>query len=168
MNRIEWMEKYMVDAEQMIYNNQVDEGLRVLNNLLYDEPGYGSLHNHIGWAYMYYTSDAARAELHLKMAIKFDVEFAPPYLHLGSLYNRLGRYAEAIEWLQKGLTKKQANRVAILQSMAYAYELRCEYRQAIKAYKEAAMASVVDVEINNLMSGIKRCRRKRLAFFFTL
>lgn len=61
--RIEWMEKYMADAERLINSNQVEEGLGLLNYLLYDEPGYGSLHNHIGWAYMYYTTEVAKAEL---------------------------------------------------------------------------------------------------------
>lgn len=79
--RIEWMEQYMADAERLIVNNQIEDGLVLLNNLLYDEPGYGSLHNHIGWAYMYYTTEVAKAERHLKLAIHFDAEFTAPYLH---------------------------------------------------------------------------------------
>jgi len=70
--RIEWMEKYMADAERLIYSNQVEDGLLMLTDLLYDEPGYGSLHNHIGWAYMYYTADVEKAERHLKLAIYLD------------------------------------------------------------------------------------------------
>ncbi|MBS1506973.1 MAG: hypothetical protein JSS79_10015 [Bacteroidetes bacterium] len=167
MNKIEWMEKYMQEAEQMIYNNQVDEGLRVLNNLLYDEPGYGNLHNHIGWAYLYYTGDLEKAELHLKMAVKFNPEFAPPYLHLGSMYNRTGRFATAIDWLQKGLAKPSASRFAFLQALANAYEMNGDFRMAIKTYKEAAVASVVTHEVNMLMEGVKRCRKKRLALFFS-
>jgi hypothetical protein len=50
--RIEWIEKLMTEAEALIVNNQVENGLELLNSLLYDEPGYGSLHNHIGWAYV--------------------------------------------------------------------------------------------------------------------
>ena len=168
MLRIEWMEKYMADAERLIYENKVEDGLVLLNNLLYDEPGYGSLHNHLGWAYMYYTADVAKAELHFRMAMNFDLEFAPPYLHLGTLYMRSGKHSEAISILEAGLTKPNANRVVLLENIAHAYELRCEYSKAIKAYKEAIRASVVSFEINNLMEGIKRCRKKRLAFFFTI
>lgn len=165
--RIEWMEKYMADAERLIFENRVDEGLLVLNNLLYDEPGYGSLHNHLGWAYMYYTPDVAKAEMHLKMAIRFNAEFAPPYLHLGTLCMRNGRYGEALATLEAGLTKGNANRMALLESIGQAHELRCEYGKAIKAYREAAKASVVSFEVNNLMEGIKRCRKKRVSLFFT-
>lgn len=165
--RIEWMEQYMADAERLILDNKVNEGLVLLNNLLYDEPGYGSLHNHLGWAYLYYTQDEARAELHLKAAFTFDAEYAPPYLHLGTLYLRKGRLSEALFVLEKGVTKTNANRIAFFECIGQAYELRCEYGKAIKAYKEAVKASVMSFEMNTLMEGIKRCRRKRVAFFFT-
>lgn len=164
--RIEWMEKYMAEAERLIYNNQIDEGLTVLNNLLYDEPGYGRLHNHIGWAYMYYTDNVTNAEMHLKMAIRFDAGFAAPYLHIGNLCVRTGRYTEALDYLEIGLTKANANKVALLESIGNAYEMKCEYSKAIKAYRKATLASMAGFEMNNLMEGIKRCRKKRLAFFF--
>ena len=168
MERIEWMEKYMANAERLMYENRVEEGLHLLNDLLYDEPGYGNLHNYLGWAYLYYTADIARAELHLKMAIRFDREYAPPYQHMGYLLNRNGKYVEAIEYFRAGLTKNGANRVALLEGIATAYELKNEYALAIRTLKEAAKASAADGEVNRLMAGIKRCRRKRLALFFTL
>ena len=167
MTQLKWMEKYMADAEQMFYNNQVEEGLLMLNDLLYDEPGYGSLHNHLGWAYLYYTEEVARAEMHLKMAILFDETFAPPYLHLGVLFIRSGKYDEAISYLQTGLSKTESNRVALLRNLAQAYELRSQWGSAIKAYKKAMMATATESEVNSLMDGIRRCRRKRVALFFS-
>src|SRR5262245_22385211 len=111
--RLEWIEKHLHNAEQLIYSNEVDRGLDLLHSLLYDEPGYGALHNHLGWAYMYYTADSAKAELHLRMAIKFHPEMQAPYLHLGNLLIRLGKHGEAIGLLEEGLKKPEANRVAI-------------------------------------------------------
>lgn len=165
--QINWIEKYLNDAEQMFYNNQIEEGLAVLNNLLYDEPGYGNLHNHLGWAYLYYTADTKRAELHLKLAIRFNEAFAPPYQHLGALYTKAGNYTEALACLEKGVTKNQANKVAMLQNIAHVYELQAKWAEAIKVYKKAMLASVVDQEINNLKAGIKRCRRKRVTLLFS-
>jgi tetratricopeptide (TPR) repeat protein len=167
MEQIYWLEKYLAEAEQLFYDSRSEEALVILNNLLYDEPGYGSLHNHLGWAYLYYTQDLSRAELHLKIAIRCNESYAPPYLHLGTLYSRLGKYTEAIQYLKAGLTKSGANRVALLQTLAYAYELIGQWRNAIKAYKDAMMASVVEHEVNGLMAGIKRCRRKRFVLFFS-
>jgi tetratricopeptide (TPR) repeat protein len=164
--RIEWMEKYMEEAESLIYENRVKEGLALLDNLLYDEPGYGSLHNHIGWAYLYYTADIERAELHLKMAIRFDAAYAAPYLHIGNLYIRAGRYAEALQYLEKGLYAINPNKLAFMESIAHVYELRKEYTKAISAYKEA-LVSTVGMESEKLVEGIKRCRKKRWVMMFT-
>ena len=160
------MEKDMAEAEKLIYNNQVADGLAMLDNLLYEEPGYGSLHNHIGWAYLYYTANVEKAERHLKLAIAFGVGFAAPYQHLGALYNRVGRYSEALEILNEGLKRPDANRVALLEAIAHAYELKREYGKAIAAYKEA-LVSTVGPETFNFSDGIKRCRKKRWAMMFT-
>lgn len=164
--KIEWIEKLLTEAEQMMYANKVEEGLNLLNGLLYDEPGYGSLHNHLGWAYFYYTADVTRAELHLKMSIKFDATFAAPYLHLGNLLIRTGRHGEALQYLQLGLQQYEANRAAFLESIAHAYELQRAYGKAIKSYREA-MASTIGFETAQLMEGIRRCRKKRWVMLFS-
>jgi tetratricopeptide (TPR) repeat protein len=167
METIVWMEKYLTEATNMLYEGRVEEGLNVLNNLLYEEPGYGNLHNYLGWAYMYYGNDAARAEMHLKMAMHFAGEYAPPYLHMGNLLNRSMRYAEALEYFHAGVTRPEANRPALYEGMAYSYELTGEYRKAIKAYKEAATASALDFEVDRLLKSVRRCRRKRIALMFS-
>ena len=166
--KLTWMEKYLDHAESMILDDRIDEGLALLDNLLYEEPGYGSLHNHLGWAYLYYSEDMARAELHLKMAVQFDETFAAPYLHMGALYIKQERYSDAIACSQAGLAKSKANHVGLLQNLAQAYELRKDWGLAIKAYKEALLASVVEYEVSSLMAGIKRCRKKRAVLFFGL
>ena len=165
--KLNWMEKYLRDAESMITDDRVEEGLALLNNLLYEEPGYGGLHNHLGWAYLYYTEDVLRAELHLKMAIKFDESYVPPYLHIGALYMRQARYSDVISYSEAGLAKAN-NHTALLQNLAYAYEMRKDWSMAIRAYKKAMATSVLDFEVNNLISGIKRCRKKRAVLFFGL
>jgi tetratricopeptide (TPR) repeat protein len=164
--RIEWIEKHLNEAEQLICNKDVEQGLRLLSNLLYEEPGYGSLHNHLGWAYLYYTADLAKAEMHLKLAVKFDLDFAAPCQHLGALYMQLGRYSEALVAFEQGLQRPMANKVALLEGMAQAYELRNEYTKAIEYYKRA-LVSTLGAESYALNEGIKRCRKKRLSYFFT-
>lgn len=167
MKTIAWVEKYLVEAEHLIFEGRVDEGMTSLNDLLYDEPGYGKLHNYLGWAYMYYGNDAARAELHFRMAMLFEPQYAPPYLHMGNLLNRAGRYVEALQYFGEGITKSDANRTMLYEGMAYAYEVTGEYRKAIRAYKDAAAATAMDHEVERMLKGVARCRKKRIALFFS-
>lgn len=165
--KIDWIEKYLTDAEQLIYDNRVNEGLELMNRLLYDEPGYGYLHNHLGWAYLYYTEDSVKAELHLKLATQFASEYPAPYMHLGNLYIRLRKYEEAICHLKVGLNKPGANRVGFLETMGQAYELLANYGKAIAMYREGVTSSVITLEVNNLNEHIKRCRKKRWSMMFS-
>lgn len=162
---MEWMNQYMADAERLIMENRVDEGLAILHGLLYEEPGYASLHNHIGWAQLYFRNDTNQAELHFRAAIGFDATFAPPFLHLGTLYNRLGHYTQAREHFERGLACEGANRPALFEGIALTWEMQREFGRAIRYYKEAIAASA-GPEFNQLNEGIKRCRRKRWVLMF--
>lgn len=159
--RIEWIETYLKSAEKLIMEGEVERGIHILSNLLYEEPGYSPLHNHIGWAHLYYSGNMEQAEIHLKAAIALHPESAPPYLHAGQLYLRKGQYSAAIEILHAGLSRAEANKVALYEGIGQAYEMRHEYKKAIAAYKNAALCSLATFEINNLAQGIRRCRRKR-------
>jgi tetratricopeptide (TPR) repeat protein len=167
MEKILWIENYLTRAEEIIFEGRVDEGMNILNELLFEEPGYGPLHNFLGWAYMYHVKDSAKAELHFRMAMRFCSDYAPPFLHMGTLLSRAGRYAEAIEYFRDGLAKPDAIQTALLEGMGHAYEMRGAYRDAIRAYKEAATSSLVDFEVDRILKGVKRCRKKRIAFFFS-
>ena len=136
-----------------------------MKNLLYAEPGYASLHNHIGWAYLYYTNDMAQAELHLKMAIKFKSTISAPYQHLGQLMIRAGRLEEAVSYLKDGLHIQAANKVSLYDSLGQVYELKKEYGKAISSYKQAMAAGFGPESM--LLDSIKRCKKKRMVMYFT-
>jgi predicted Zn-dependent protease len=166
--KIEWIEKYMADAVTMINEGgqQMHEGVNVLNDLLYHEPGYARLHNHLGWAHLYYTLNMEQAELHLNTAIKFQPDYQAPYLHLGSLFIKNGKYSEAIKILNAGVTKPEANKSEMLEMIGQAYELQQEFKLAIKAYREAMLSTVATNEVTAYAEGIKRCRKKRWTTIF--
>jgi tetratricopeptide (TPR) repeat protein len=165
--KIEWIEKYLTEAEELIVNNEVEHGIAILTNLLYSEPGYSDLHNYLGWAYLYYGVDSKRAELHLRMAMHFNAEFHAPYLHMATLCMRAQRYGDAIKYAEQGLTKPMANKVALYEMIGNAYESNREFSKAIKAYKAASMNSMATHEVNGLSEGIKRCWKKRVTLMFT-
>jgi tetratricopeptide (TPR) repeat protein len=158
---LEWIENYMKKAEGLVYQDRIDEALAILNDLLYEEPGYAKLHNLIGWVYLYYANEPARAETHFQTAMKFDPTYAPPYLHLGWIYLSRGVYVEALGYLEQGSVKADANKVAFMECIGQAYELRGNIRKAIESYRMAMNASIDNREFTRLRDSIKRCRKKR-------
>ena len=157
----------MKKAETLVYEDRVEDGLAILNDLLYDEPGYARLHNLIGWVYFYHTSDTEKAEVHFRTAIEFEPGYAPPYLHLGWMFLMRGVYVEALGYLEQGVIKADAdNKVAFMECIGRAHELRGELRKAIRSYRAAMRASADSHEFNRLNDGIKRCRKKRMAMLF--
>ena len=165
MGKLEWLDAYLTEVENLVMEGSVSDGLALLQNLLFEEPGYGALHNHLGWVYCYYADNDQKAEAHWKWAIKFDSELAPPYLHLGNYYRGKRKYSEAVKYLKAGLEKPDANREALLEQLAHVYELRGDYRKAVETYKHA-LASCVGYQSDALLEGIRRCRRKKWALFF--
>lgn len=154
-------------AETLVYEERVEEGLAILDDLLYDEPGYARLHNLIGWVYLYHTSEPEKAEVHLRMAMTFEPTYAPPYLHLGWMFLNRGVYVEALGYLEQGVLKADAdNKVAFLECIGRAYELRGELTRAIRSYRAAMQVSADSYEFKRLTDGIRRCRKKRLTLLF--
>lgn len=165
--KIEWIDKYLKEADELIMNHEVERALDLMNNLLYSEPGYAELHNYLGWAYLYYTGEPSKATLHFNMAIRFDPQYQAPYLHLATLSMREQKYADALGYAEQGLTKPQANKPALFEIIGNVHELRGEFRKAIKSYKAASLNSLGSFETENYQNGIKRCRKKQVTFLFT-
>jgi tetratricopeptide (TPR) repeat protein len=160
--KIDWIEKHMTEAEKMIVDgDQLELGLAILYNLLYEEPGYGRLHNHLGWAHLYHTEDLDRAELHLKAAIKFDAENDAAYIHLGNLYIQKEKFKEAIGILDKGAGQPLANKARMLELKGQCYERLKKYRRAGKAYKNAMLESADTFQTRVISLSIERCEMKR-------
>lgn len=161
--RIQWIEEFMEEAVELIVagGESLERGVTVLDGLLYDEPGYGRLHNHLGWAHLYYTFDLAKAEVHLKAAIRFQEDYQAPYLHLGTLYVRQQKYGAAIDILDQGLMKPEANKAAMYELIGQAYEMRRDYASALRAYYQAMHSTFVSHEVNMYSESMKRCRKKR-------
>ena len=78
----------------------------------------------------------------------------------------MGRYDEALEYLEKGVTKYNAHRTTFLEKIASVYELKKDYSKAIRKYKEA-LASTAGFDAATYTEAIKRCRKKRWVLMFT-
>ncbi len=161
MEKIKWVEEYLEEALRLACEDSYEPALKLLDKLLYEEPGYGRLHNTLGKIYFYYAEDVEAAERHFTMAIKFDPRLAEPYVLLGQLLNDEERHDEAIRIYLKGLKAKQAFKSGLFHGAGKAYELKKQYKKAIEHYQSALENSAELWDCRVLEESIKRCKRKR-------
>lgn len=151
----------MRHALEVAWLEGYERALKLLDRLLYEEPGYGRLHHTLGVIYLQYAEDTTMAEAHFRMAIRFDPEFADPYWYLGELLRQEDRLDDAINVYLKGIEARRARKSDLLAGAGQAYELKKKYRKAIRHYKEALSHSADSSDCRALEQSIKRCRRKR-------
>lgn len=161
MEKIKWIEEYLQHALELAWLEGHERAIKLLDRLLYEEPGYGRLHNTLGIIYFQYAEDIKMAEGHFKMAIKFDPYFADPYWHLGELLRQEERLEEAIEVYLKGIQAKHARKSDLLAGAGQAFELKKKYSKAIRHYKDALSHSAELWNCRVLEESIKRCKRKQ-------
>lgn len=161
MDKIKWIEEYLEEALRLAWMEGHEPALKLLDRLLYEEPGYSRLHYTLCMIYFSYADDVKLAESHFRMAITFDAKFAEPYSYLGELLSRDERLDEAIEIYRKGLDAKHADKSNLLTGVGKAYELKKKYRKAITHYKDALSYSAELWNCLVLEANIKRCKRKQ-------
>lgn len=161
MEKIKWMEEYLEEGLRLAAEEGYEPALRLLVKLLYDEPGYARLHHALGIVYFCYADKPEQAEQHLRLAIQFDEKFAEPYWYLGKLLSDDDRLDEAIEIYQHGLKAKRAQKAELLRETGRAYELKRNFKKAIRHYKKALGYSAELKSCFAIEQGIERCKRKQ-------
>lgn len=160
MEKIKWIEEYLDEALRLAKEEGHEPALRLLNRLLYEEPGYARLHYVIGLINFDFAENEAVAERHLKLAIQFDRSNAEAYLKLGYVLQSKEAFDEAIEVYLSGLEAKKPNRTELFFGAAEAYELKRRYRKAITHYRKALGHSTHLWNCRVIEESIKRCKRK--------
>jgi tetratricopeptide (TPR) repeat protein len=161
MEKISWMEEYLEEGLRLAADEGHEPALRLLEKLLYEEPGYARLHHALGIVYFCYADKPEQAEQHLRLAITFDGKFAEPYWYLGKLLSDEDRLDEAIQVYQFGMTAKRARKAELLSETGRAYELKKKFKMAIRHYKKALEHSAESRSSLAIEQSIERCKRKQ-------
>lgn len=161
MEKIHWMEEYLEEGLRLAAEEGHEPALKLLEKLLYDEPGYSRLHHALGIVYFYYADKLELAEKHFRLAIQFDSRFAEPYWYLGKLLSDDERLDEAIDVYKNGMTAKRARKAELLNEAGRAYELKKKFKTAIRHYKKALGYSAELWNCLVIEQSIKRCKRKQ-------
>jgi tetratricopeptide (TPR) repeat protein len=159
--KIKWIEEYLEQALEIAWMEGSERALKLLEKLLYEEPGYGRLHHTLGIIYLKYADEPRQAEMHFRMAIKFNPELGESYQHLAEVLQQDDRHDETIEICLQGMKAKKANKSLLLENVGNAWELKQKYSKAIRSYRDALKHSAELWNCKVLEESIKRCKRKQ-------
>jgi tetratricopeptide (TPR) repeat protein len=159
--KIKWIEEYLTQALEIAWMEGSERALKLLDRLLYEEPGYGRLHHTFGVIYLKYSDEPKLAEMHFRMAIKFNPALGESYQQLAEVLQQDDRHDETIEICLQGLNAKKANKSLLLENVGNAWELKQKYGRAIRSYRDALKHSAALYNCKALEESIKRCKRKQ-------
>lgn len=160
-NKIKWIEEYLEQALEIAWMEGAERALKLLDKLLYEEPGYGRLHYTLGLIYWKYAEEPTNAEMHLRAAIRFNPELADAYTLLAEVLQQDERHDETIQVCTSGLKAKRANKAVLHENVGNAWELKQKYSKAIKSYRNALRHSAKLWDCKVLEESIKRCKKKQ-------
>lgn len=160
-NKIQWIEEYLTYTMEVVWLEGHERALKLLDRILYEEPGYSRLHNTLGIIYFKHADDVTKAEQHFRWAIQFNPDFAEPYTYLTEVFKQDERHDETIEMCKRGLKSEKANKSFLFESLGNAWELKRNYRKAIKSYRKALNHSAELWDCKVLETSIERCKRKQ-------
>jgi tetratricopeptide (TPR) repeat protein len=161
INKIQWIDEYLNYTMEVVAMEGHERAIKLLDKILYEEPGYDKLHHTLGILYYRYGDDLQKAEQHFRWAIQFNPDFAEFYSYLVEVLKQEERHDETIELCKRGLQVKRANKTFLFECLSNAWELKNNYRKAIKSYRKALNHSAEIWNCNVLESSIKRCKRKQ-------
>jgi Tfp pilus assembly protein PilF len=157
----ESIEQLIRIAEDCIMDGNCEQGKRLLESALYDEPGYPKLHFTLGWMYQYYQENRSMAIRYYELAIHFDNEYEDAYRNLSYLYFSERMYPQANELLSKALCVNEMDKSFVYDRLGYIAEKQGNFPQAIKYYRHALEVCMDNEDMVELKKNIKRTRFKR-------
>jgi len=163
---VEYIETLLEEANRAIEAREYKTAERLMQNALYDEPGYAKLHNNLGWLYQYCIENKSKAEIHLKYAIRFDPKIDAAYYNLTDLYLESRKYSELKEVMEDALKLDGSNKELVYQNLAKVYEASHQFTKAIKYYRMALYETIDSYDAGELKRSIKRCRYKKFKRLF--
>lgn len=153
-------EDNLLVAEQFLYNGEIAEAKRALEDILDDEPDFGRAHNHLGWIYYRRLGNYQRAAYHFRLAVKFAPDFPGGHLHYVNLLIEMNKVEQAKAALDQAIKVQGIDKAQVLTDYGRYYELRKDFKKAIHYYREAIQNSLDQDEMDEIQSDIKRVKRK--------
>ncbi len=160
MNQYQLEDQFLY-ADQLIKENKNAEAIEVLEAIIAEAPDFGKAYNHLGFIFETKYQDYTKAEEHYKLALKFAPNYTSVYYNYAIVLSTLKKWQELEALLIQAETIPSINRATIANEYAIMYEMRGMYDEAILKYKEYIYYVFDNKQIDNALSSIERCERKK-------
>lgn len=153
-------ESYVLDAEKAFEQGLYLEGKAYLDNAIAEEPTYGKAHNHLGWFYLFHEGDYEKAEVHLKLALKYAKQYSAPYIHMILLLFEVERLDEHEKLIAKAMYVPGVKKSFLYNEVGRNKEITGKIFQAIRFYRKAIRWSMDEEEIRMIRQNLGRAKGK--------
>ncbi|MBL6448836.1 hypothetical protein JMN32_21165 [Fulvivirga sp. 29W222] len=153
-------EEYILKAKDHIDSWDYIQAKRLLMEILEDQPDNGRAHQLLGWIYASQLNQYDMAEIHFKMAIRFEPYHTTTYSDYIYLLKMTSRYKEMVEFAEKAEKIRGINLAYIQRNKAEAFEMLRDYNNAASTYSEAIINALDEDLISSCERGIERIARK--------
>lgn len=168
------MNNYTLEIEERLFYvdhlweiGEWAEGLKVLEHVLYEEPGYGKAHAWYAWFAYVKMDNYPLAYKHYALALKFDPNFPGTYVNYVNVLMSMKSYRNAIKVALLGTKAPAVDAAHMYNEIGRAYMRLEYYKEALKAFKLAAKHTIDQEEIATYKYNIKLAKKYASIFRFT-
>ncbi len=123
------------DEAAEVFNQSLDETIRIFNKSLAVKPDNAQAHDSLGCA-LSFSGKIPEAVEHFKLAIKYQPDYVSAYNNLAVALYRLGRNEEAIDYFRQAL-KIEPDYIKAYLGLAVIYNASQKYDEAVESLNKA-------------------------------
>jgi tetratricopeptide (TPR) repeat protein len=152
-------EKYLQALDELSYG-ETPKGLRLLNEIISNDPAYARAHYQLGRIYYYDVKDYKAAGYHFQTCAELEPSFPDLYVPYLELVVFLGMEKKVADVAAKALNVAGVNVSAIYQQLGLFGEKRKDWNTALQAYRDAFMEVTEKDEKADIQEAIARIKQK--------
>jgi tetratricopeptide (TPR) repeat protein len=153
-------EKYIKAVDKLWYGNN-RKALRLLNEIVADDPFYAKAHYQLGKLYYYEIKDYQAAGYHFRTCTELAPDFPDVYYHYLHLvvFLNMGNAVQSVK--EKALTVPGVDTASVYNLAALYAEKQKDWNTALEAYRQAALDTTVKTEKDSIEESIARVKAKK-------
>lgn len=164
MTKFTWANDVILMVDKLWEAQNYVEGRAVLEDILFEEPGYALAHSYAGWYALYHTKNLKEAQMHFEYALRFDPSIVPVYIHYADLCLRTRDEKTLYRLIRMSESYELVDTASLINDLGRLQETQGEYRSAARTYKRAVEQTMNNQAIEVILANRKRVVRKHKLF----